>query len=278
MMWVGVFGRKIGGFAMRYVIQKYDETERKRLSGLAGMLDPYTFHILEQIDIRPNWKCLEIGAGTGTVSRWIAERLDGSGNVLCTDLQTKFIDEIEHPHLRTEKLDITHSHGYRECFDLAVVRTVHQHLADHYAAARNLAEMVRPGGYILYIEPDIHPALSDEHPVWKRVWQAIFQWGERRDIDYFTGRKIPSQLSEIGLEVLSVRGESPLFNGGDTGNPVHSVYRMTLDIVVPDLVKLGYLSKVDSDEVYALLNNPNVWLMTFCFFATLARKPSDDGA
>ncbi|MCV0424869.1 MAG: methyltransferase domain-containing protein [Roseibium sp.] len=258
---------------MRYVIENYDETERLRLTALADLLDPYTFYILEQIDIQPDWKCLEIGAGLGTVSCWIADRLKATGNMLCTDLQTKFIDEIEHPHLRTEKLDITLSPTYSECFDLAVVRTVHQHLADHHSAARNLSKMVRPGGYLLYIEPDIHPAFSDEHPVWKRVWQAIFQWGESRDIDYFTGRKVPGQLSDIGLDVISARGETALFNGAKDGNSVRTVYRMTLDIVMPDLVRLGYLSKADSEEVYSLLDNPDVWLMSFCFFATLARKP-----
>ncbi|MEM9632116.1 MAG: methyltransferase domain-containing protein [Pseudomonadota bacterium] len=258
---------------MRYVIQNYDETERKRLVALAELLDPYTFHILEQLDIQPSWECLEVGAGIGTVSKWIADRLTGTGNVLCTDLQTKFIDEIEHPHLRTEQLDIRQSPHHRDCFDLAVVRTVHQHMADHYEAARNLADMVRPGGYLLYIEPDIHPAFSDQHPAWKRVWQAIFQWGERRDIDYFTGRKVADQLSEIGLKVISVKGETALFNGRDVSNPAHTVYRMTLDIVLPELVELGYLSQTDCEEINTLLDNPKVWLMSFCFFATLARKP-----
>ena len=259
---------------MRYVITDYDEAERRRLTALAALLDPYTFHTLEQVNIRPDWQCLEIGAGIGTVSQWIADRLEGAGNILCTDLQTKFIDEIDHPKVRTEKLDITLSPTYSECFDLAVVRTVHQHMADHDAAARNLAKMVRPGGHILYIEPDIHPAFSDEHPVWKRLWQALFQWGAGRDIDYFTGRRVPEKLAEIGLDVISVRGETALFNGRDSGDPAHAVYRMTFDIVLPDLVKQGYLSKADREEVDALLDNPNAWLMSFCFFATHARKPS----
>ncbi|MES0882084.1 class I SAM-dependent methyltransferase [Roseibium sp. SCP14] len=263
---------------MRYVITDYDESEYHRLEALAALLDPYTFHILEQVGIRPDWQCLEIGAGIGSVSKWIADQLEEAGNILCTDLQTKFIDEIDHPKIRTEKLDITLSPTYSECFDLAVVRTVHQHLADHDSAARNLAKMVRPGGHILYIEPDIHPAFSDDHPVWKRLWQALFQWGARRDIDYFTGRRVPQKLAEIGLDVISVRGETALFNSRNTGDPAHAVYRMTFDIVLPDLVKQGYLSNADREEVGALLDNPNVWLMSFCFFATHARKPSSNSA
>ena len=67
---------------MRYAIRKYDETERRRLEALAALLDPFTFHQLNQVGIEPGWRCLEIGAGLGTVSQWLAEQLGEQGDVL----------------------------------------------------------------------------------------------------------------------------------------------------------------------------------------------------
>ena len=241
---------------MRYVITGYDDTERCRLENLAGLLDPFTFHHLQQIGIKPGWRCIEIGAGLGTVSRWIAEQLGDDGEVLCTDLQTDFISDIDHPLIRTEKLDIAQPLPGSDQFDLAVARAVHHHIPDRDAAARSLANTVRPGGHILYVEPDLHPAFCDDHPVWKRLWEAIFQWGERLDIDYYTGRRVAAQLASIGMDIVSVRGETVLFNGSEASNPARDLYRMTLDVVLPQLLDKGFISKADGEEAYSLLDNP----------------------
>lgn len=262
---------------MRYVITHYDETERQRLDALAALLDPFTFHQLKQIGIEPGWRCLEIGAGTATVSQWMAEQLGGEGEVLCTDLQTDFIANIDHPLIRVEKLDVTQPPPELEPFDLVVVRAVHHHIPDRDAAARNIAKTVRPGGHILYVEPDIHPAFCDDHPVWKRLWQALFEWGERRDIDYYTGRRVPAQLASIGMDIVSVRGETDLFNGSEASKTARDLYRMTFDVVLQPLLDEGFLSKSDAEDAYALLDNPKAWLMGFCFFATHARKPAASG-
>ena len=258
---------------MRYIITGYDEKERRRLTALASLLDPFTFQELDRIGLQPDWHCIEIGAGLGTVSQWMAERLHRGGDVLCSDLQTDFIDEIDHPRIRTERLDISKSPDYFDQFDLAVLRAVHHHIADRDAAARSLVRMVRPGGHLLLIEPDIHPPLCDDHPAWKRLWQALFQWGGRRDIDYFTGRRVPGQLAALGLDVVSVRGETALFNGSGPDDPARETYRKMFDVVLPDLVGGGFLSRADQEDAYALLDNPRVWLMGFCFVATHARKP-----
>ena len=258
---------------MRYVITNYNETERRRLEALAAVMDPFTFHQLDRIGIQPGWRCLEVGAGLGTVSQWIAKQLGDDGEVLCTDLQTDFIVEIDHPLIRTEKLDIMQPPSDFGPFDLAVMRAVHHHIPDHDTAARNLIQAMRPGGHILYVEPDVHPAFCDDHPVWKRYWQAIFEWGERMDIDYYIGRRVPGQLATIGMDIVSVRGETALFNGSETENPARELYRRTLDVLLPDLLEQGLLSKADGEELYPLLDNPNAWLMCFCFFATHARKP-----
>lgn len=261
---------------MRYVITNYDDTERRRLAALAALLDPYTMRALEQIGIQPDWHCIEIGAGLGTVSQWMADRLSGDGEVLCTDLQTEYINEIDHPLIRVEKLDITQPPPLNETFDLAVTRAVHHHIPDRNAALRNLERMVRSGGHIVYIEPDIHPAFCDDHPAWKHLFQAIFQWGDRRDIDYYAGRRVPEELKALGIDVMWARGETALFNGPE--DPAHEVLRMTFDILLPEIVGQGFISRAESEEAYALLDNPDVWLMGLCFFVTVARKPHGQGA
>lgn len=262
---------------MRYVITEYDEQERARLSALADQTDPYTFYQLDRIGLSPDWQCLEVGAGIGTVSLWLAERLDKGGHVLCTDLQTTFIDEIDHPRITTERLDITEAPTHTERFDLVVVRSVYHHVPDRELALRHLGAMLRPGGHLLMIEPDVHPIFSDPHPVWRRAWQAYFQWAGRKGIDPYTGQRAPNQLADFGLRVVSVEGETRLFNGAAGDNPARDLYRQTLHIILPELVAKGFLPQADSDEIDGLLDRPGAWLMSPCFIATHAVKPAVAG-
>ncbi len=256
---------------MRYVIANDSEEERTRLRLLAELTDPYTCYRLETIGVGPGWRCLEIGAGLGTVSTWLADKIGREGEVVCTDLQTKFLEDVDHPRIHVEQLDILQEPQRHEAFDLAVARNVHHHIPDRLAAMRNLVEMVKPGGHILYVEPDLHPAMADFHPVWRRAFEAFRQWGEQHDIDLFTGRRLPHQLSAAGLDIVSARGETALFSGKG-GDPAVELYRRTFALIMDDLVAMGFLSQADGDEVYRLLDSEQAWLMNFCFFAVHARK------
>ncbi len=84
---------------------------------------------------------------------------------------------------------------------------------------------------------------------------------------------MPEQLKALGLDVVRARGETALFSGSEPDDPARDVYRMTFDIVLPDLVGKGFLSQADGEEACALFDNPDIWLMGFCFFATLTHKP-----
>ena len=62
-------------------------TEQQRLHLLEQMLDPDTIRILDQRGIQPWWRCLELGAGSGSIARWLASRCP-DGQVIATDIST----------------------------------------------------------------------------------------------------------------------------------------------------------------------------------------------
>ena len=67
----------------------WDE-ERLRLRGLEIALDPGTREHLIRLGVGPGSRCLEIGAGGGSVAFWLAERVAPDGLVVATDLETDF--------------------------------------------------------------------------------------------------------------------------------------------------------------------------------------------
>ena len=66
--------------------------ERERLAGLEAALDPGTREHLTRLGVGPGKRCLEIGAGGGSVAFWLAERVAPGGTVVATDIETSFLE------------------------------------------------------------------------------------------------------------------------------------------------------------------------------------------
>ena len=55
------------------------DDELARLKLLEALCDPWTFRHLDGIGVRQGWRCLEVGAGAGSVVRWLSERVGPHG-------------------------------------------------------------------------------------------------------------------------------------------------------------------------------------------------------
>lgn len=71
-----------------YVLPHSIPQEDERLALMSRMLDPQMFFRLEQLGIAKVWKCLEVGAGNGSVAHWLAERVGPEGSVIASDIDT----------------------------------------------------------------------------------------------------------------------------------------------------------------------------------------------
>ena len=64
----------------------HDEAER-RLAATEDLFDPMTFRLLDELELTAGARCLELGAGSGSVGRFLADQVEGS-NVVVTDIDT----------------------------------------------------------------------------------------------------------------------------------------------------------------------------------------------
>src|SRR5690348_1451369 len=67
--------------------------ERRRLALIEQCYDPMTIARLTALGVALGWRCLEIGAGGGSVSRWLRDRVGADGRVVAMDLDTRFVDD-----------------------------------------------------------------------------------------------------------------------------------------------------------------------------------------
>jgi 2-polyprenyl-3-methyl-5-hydroxy-6-metoxy-1,4-benzoquinol methylase len=73
------------------------DDELTRLKLIEQLNDPSTFRQLDAIGVAEGWRCLEVGAGAGSVVRWLSQRVGPAGKVVAIDLDVRFLGD-DTPH------------------------------------------------------------------------------------------------------------------------------------------------------------------------------------
>ncbi len=196
-----------------YVLPHSIPQEDERLTLMSRMLDPQLFFRLDQLGVAAGWRCLEVGAGNGSVSQWLAGQVGPTGSVVASDIDTRFLDRLALPNLQVRRIDVTRD-PLGDGYDLVCARALLHHLPERIDVLSRLAASVRPGGVLLLEEPDFHPVLATDSPTLRAFWQGFLAWSADQGIDYFVGRRIAPRLAGLGLGEIAAHGETILFDGG----------------------------------------------------------------
>src|SRR6202049_891025 len=65
-----------------------------RRGHIERMKEPLTVRLLDDLDLHPGDRILELGAGTGELARRLAERVGPDGSVIASDVATGMVDLI----------------------------------------------------------------------------------------------------------------------------------------------------------------------------------------
>jgi SAM-dependent methyltransferase len=107
-----------------------------------------------------NKTVLEIGAGTGEVSHWIAEATPAT--VLATDLCVPFMEGARKrfvlPNLRYEVLDFNKAEQFSDQkFDFVIGTGILHHLYHNLDyTCKRMFELLKDGGKIIFLEPNLY--------------------------------------------------------------------------------------------------------------------------
>jgi SAM-dependent methyltransferase len=174
------------------------------------------------------------------------------------------------PNLEVRKLDIVKEPVEHYAYDLVFARALLHHLPARFEVIIKLAGAVKPGAFLVLVEPDIHPALSADSPAWRVFWEGFLGWADMKGVDYFIGRKVPTKLRELGFEDVQSHEETIMYN---SGSDAAEYYLLFIEEVGSQFVEACSVTQNQIEEVTALLKNLNFWTMNFCFVATCGRKP-----
>lgn len=260
---------------MPYLFDHADRAERERLAAIEAAADPLTIECLEKIGVRQGWRCLEVGAGAGSITEWLCRRVGPKGKVVATDLQTKFLGTIEAPNLEVREHDITREELEPDAFDLVSARKVLEHLANPSAALRRMAAAVRPGGWLLVEDTDLASFMRVSFPHRDRFERAYAKFLEALSSAGFQptlGVRLGDELRAAGLQDVWLKGLTSEWTGG-MNHPGGKVYRMTVERLRERMVKAGLLTNEEVDQFLTDVQAPDFHAITGIHCAAWGRKP-----
>ena len=244
------------------------EAERMRL--MSDLLDPSSRFHLSRTGVTAGWRCLEIGAGNGSLSQWLAERVGPAGHVIASDIRTDLMEGIAGGNLEVRQFDAVHNEPPGAPYDLVATRALLHHLPERRAVVSKMARWLKPGGWLFIQEPDFYPTWTVEPPSQKQLWEQFIQWAASHQIDYYVGRKIPAWLQAEGLRDISAEGHAILYDGGSA---FAQWWDYSLREVADRLQGEGGVLPATLDEFFKLARDPTYWTTTIAFTATTARAP-----
>jgi ubiquinone/menaquinone biosynthesis C-methylase UbiE len=242
------------------------DVEVRRLLLQARLYDDYTEHALRLAGLRPGMRVLDVGCGPGDVS-FLAARLAGpTGTVIGVDAAADIIElararatERGVSSVRFEQAVIADI-DLDEPVDAVIGRLILMHVPDPVATLRQLAGLVRPGGFVAFSEFDMTAASSvPDLPAWRTARNGITDTFTGLGLDPTFGATLPKLFRRAGLGSPRLTLGAPI-GGVDDRDPLDFVVETwrsmlpaagQLGLVTDDLADLDALAQRLREEVAA---------------------------
>jgi SAM-dependent methyltransferase len=190
---------------------------------LPDVLDQYT--IPRIIDLQPRLsglRCLDVGAGAGSVAAWLAGQVGEHGQVVATDLDTTLIPRI--PRLHPVRHDITAEAVPRPPYDLIHSRLVLQHLPEPETVLKLLVHALIPGGLLLIEDFDptrrgrvLHTPSDADRDLIERFHDTLLDIHAAAGVDPGWALRLPGLMVDLGLRDVHARCYARSWRGGEPG-------------------------------------------------------------
>jgi SAM-dependent methyltransferase len=222
------------GEASDYAFPHSAADESRRLRLLEQRLDPLTKRRIGRLGVGNGARCLEIGGGRGSITRWLANVVGSNGRVTATDLQLGFLAEIDAPNVQVLRHDIRTDTFPWGSFDLIHTRAVLMHITPGVDLLRRIVSWLAPGGWVVFEEPDFGMWIGDADPVWATsppTTQAAFP-----NMALSQGRSLLRQIHQLGLMNVGADAEIDIIQAR---TDLAEFYQLSQAALAPPKVQAG---------------------------------------
>lgn len=235
-----------------------EEPTTQRFASLETLYDPRTFGFLTATGVGAGWRCWEIGAGSGSVAAWLADRVGESGHVLVTDIDPRFLSTLAksgQPHVEIQRHDVGADPLPAGTFDLIHARLVFVHVPTAPEALARLVTALRPGGWLV-IE-DFDPTFIDrsfpttdpvDAVIVGTAFRALGQLLVARGAGREWGRGLYGRFLQLGLRDVGTEAHFAIRRGGSPGALLD---RANFEQIRDEAIDTGLIGADDFDHMLA---------------------------
>ena len=218
---------------MPYMLdQAGDSSESDRLELLQRYYDRWTTRKLDELGVALGWRCYDVGAGAGSIARWLADRAGPSGSVLAVDLDVTLLEPLASATIGVRRHDIC-SEDLPSGADLVHARLLLEHLPDPESVLQRLIRALRPGGWILVTDTDFTTvALHERDERFDRVASAFAQATQNAGWNIRLGPLLGSMLERAGLTDVGAENWQSYGRGALEGRLIAMTYRRLRDPLI----------------------------------------------
>ena len=230
--------------------------EKQRLESIAALTDPATILYLKEIGVEKGWRCAEVGAGTGSIARWLCECVGESGHVVATDINTVFLAELDYSNLEVRRQNIVTEPLEEDSYDLIHVKILIQHLPYREKILQQLVAALRPKGYLLVEESDIRSIQTCEPPslILTKAAAALATLFTFIGSDAAYGLKLLPDVKKTGLHIL---GSDCQLSAIQCGSPEIVTLTLSLELLCTQIVSQGLMSQQEMKTALEQLRQPS---------------------
>ena len=265
--------------AYRLAATGRQEAEDDRLSLLERILDPLSRRRRDLV--RPSWRCLEVGAGRGSMAVWLAEKVGEGGKVVATDIDVTYLKRIHLPNLEVRQHNILNDSVDAlgpGSFDMVCSRLTLFWLADKQESAiRRMVECLRPGGWLVDEDGDWGTlAPVDPSHAHYGCFHAAYrggEWWSSRGYDPTFGRRLPVLFVRCGLENIRHEATAEVVRGG---SPWARWWQETFEGLHEWEQREHGLTEAQEEEYKALTapwTDPSFWFLNALIHACRGQRP-----
>jgi 2-polyprenyl-3-methyl-5-hydroxy-6-metoxy-1,4-benzoquinol methylase len=255
--------------AASYTLDNTWEKAHRRLTMLESLYDRATIDRLLTLGVQPGWRCLELGAGAGSIARWLCDRIGPTGVVTAVDLEPRFLEADPRPNLEIYRCDVVADGIPGDGYDLIHTRALLVHLTGREELIARLVSLLRPGGLILLEEPDFYPCQTAESPLYSQMWDRCCSAAAKMGGDWYWGRHLPARLAAAGSAEVGAVTETQMFNGGTLWA---EFFAMTWEQLEPLLLNEGAAAALIGAATKEL-SDTNRWFPGCAMVTAWGRRP-----
>jgi ubiquinone/menaquinone biosynthesis C-methylase UbiE len=238
-----------------YILGDQD-SEIARLEIQATLFEPLTKQTLLNAGLKKGMSCIDIGCGSGSVTRLMANMVGKTGRVVGVDIDNRYLQYCNRSITSRHNIEFIYDDicksrlDSKERFDIAYSRFMFHHLTDRRGAVRSMKRLTKKGGVIMIQDLDHAPGSWLCYPenkvvnTLRNVYVALIKKGGG---DPVVGRKLYKLLIEESLNA-NVDCYSPCILMGQ--EPYSSLGWQLAESIKPQILEHGLQSEQEYAKMY----------------------------